>query len=183
MLIILEGPDKSGKTTLFNMFKKRFENDQSVRFYQPLEYKIFLEQDPDFLEKSFYGDWIALLEFLEQTTAFGSKPPHYIFDRSFISEIIYAPIVGRYIPEWFSERAEYYINKLSKFNHCVFLLQTKRNIPDEKWDLETLKKIHAAYEKFYSMYKNKLCIIPLNLQTLIDAERFVTSVNIISGRK
>jgi thymidylate kinase len=177
MLIILEGPDKSGKTTLFNMFKERFKDDQSVRFYQPSEYKIFIAQDPDFLEKSFYGDWIALFEFLEQTTAFGNKPPHYIFDRCFISEIIYAPIVGRYIPEWFSEREKYYIDKLSKFNHCIFLLRNNRNIPDEKWDFKTLKKIQDAYEKFYYTYRNKLFIIPLYLPNLTAAEKFTKSVN------
>lgn len=163
MLIILEGRDKTGKTYLYNKLKEIFKDNKNVKFFTPTFWREYLKQDPEFLEKSFYGDWVLLFDFLKQITDNGNDLPHIIMDRSFISEIIYGPasrpeFVNKNV-DWWSQRVNEYTNYLSEINHLIIWCDAPLVYEDDKWDKSFLEKINKEYFNFFNKVMGKLNVI------------------------
>lgn len=124
MNIIIEGPDGVGKSTLVKKLKEYYNID-SIR----LSYK-----DPKDL--NFYS------RLLEKTDC--------IFDRQFLSEIVYSPIFGR-VCQLTEEDVTLLYNKTKKLNIPIFILE----LPTD----ELLDRINKRGKEHINIINNlqKIC--------------------------
>lgn len=133
MLILVEGADGSGKTTLCNVFKTRGYN-----VIEPVPRQAINQ----------YGRWLKLA--LKSIY----KGETYIFDRSFISEIVYRRFDNKPCNILLSEATD--LLKYCKIVYC----ETKTQFDDAMrrgeaniTDRRDAEKIRSIYENVLSFFK------------------------------
>lgn len=141
-MIIVEGPDGAGKTTLVNQIAKEHGLQVGVRGVK----------DRDRLYESTRRDtWSALDQCMR-----GNELPR-IWDRLYFSELIYAPLTGRRIA--FTFREQVLIPKLFRVLGVpvIFCLPSKETVLDnvkEDDQMEgVLENISEIYDQYDSLYK------------------------------
>ena len=135
MLIILEGLDKTGKTT----FAKKFNN------------AVYLHSDKDTNTISMLDHAIKL-----------SKNKLVILDRSFMSEIAYGTVFRKQI-RFDKYQLNDMIKKLQEIPHIVFYFNraiSECKFEDNEFESNTAKltRVKYLYNNFIATYKDKLNI-------------------------
>lgn len=154
MIIIFEGPDRCGKTTLAKKVAEHF----SIPYFKSSK-QGFCEVD---LEQGNKHDWRFMLDFLSQTN------PNVVFDRSFISQYVYSRIfreenvlknfesLDKY---WDLIRSYYY--SLINMPHLIVYCRRKYtpDISDDtiKFDKERFENLSGCFDSFVANY-NDNCV-------------------------
>lgn len=152
MVIIFEGIDGSGKTTIFKELKKELKTPIFIDFDF---YKEFKEKDYYYFEKAFpYAEALLLNTFIQNPETL------WILDRSFISTIIYSPILRS---EWFRQldpalipmweaREQYYISLLASVPHKIFFFDVKTPLKVIEHSPRIYKILRKRYLDFFQKY-------------------------------
>ena len=149
MIIIFEGVDKAGKTTL----AKKISKEYNIKYFKS-SHEIFSGID---LEESIKYDWLFMLDFLKQTDF------NVIFDRSFISQFVYS-LHYRYknIEKHYNKLSDYfnvfakYINILCSIPHIVIYCNRENYVvvKDEKILLNSrvINSLKNEYNSFFEIF-------------------------------
>jgi len=176
MIIIFEGFDKSGKTTLANLLKQKY----NFLYFKPTRQ---INSGLN-LEQSIKYDWRFLFDFLNQNNV------NVIIDRSFISQYVYSFILRREnILAEYSLYSEYdslfieYCEMLNNLEHLVVYCKRSdyTNATDDKVDININQDIKTMYDYFFDTYAiNNL--ITCNFENGIDAN-FLKIEEKLNGKK
>lgn len=151
-VIMLEGLDTSGKSTLINRLKTEYFKDDFVihhHFDKPKGFSV------DERYGYYHGQYDLLFSML---TKFDSSNTVFIFDRCHISEYVYGPL-------WRHKEPEYLPDLERKFLHSI------------KSDV-TLFYLDVSYDKMQERFKNRPdedC--PLELTVATERNLFVKALD------
>ena len=132
-LIIIEGADSSGKTTLIKGIKKAIKVDYVFNYSYPKEWEMFQQA------ANARGQYVASMEIFKQLLAEGKT---IICDRFHLGEYAYGPVMRGY-SEWLAE----WIFTLEKslFNSFKLKMQVKLII------LATIKSTKIGYKNWKAL--------------------------------
>ncbi len=133
-IIIVEGPQGTGKTTLTNYLR---ENIPSSNLYRLAGQKNKQKEGKKISEKMY----IALLDYLENMQEI---PMDLIFDRTFFSEEIYARL--GYKEYSFKDVYETLVKRLEKLNYNIYFLVLY--LENSKIYEKRLEREHHTYQAF-----------------------------------
>jgi len=143
-LVIIEGLDKSGKSTLAKELAKKFKMDYFKSSYDPAHHFD--------TEESARYDWNFLLDVLSKTKV------DIVFDRSFITQYVYSTYFrGSNILKHYSSFEEYhaifkeYINKFLALGGIIVYLKRqdfdKIKLTDEKFTQKDLINLQIRFDE------------------------------------
>ena len=150
MILIFEGFDKSGKTTL----AKKISEKYNFSYFKPTKQ---INSSIN-LEESIKHDWRILLDLFSQINI------NIIIDRSFISQWVYSIILRKdLIKKQYGNLEEYnkifenYCNELNKINSLIIFCKRKNydNENDEHVNVKDNKLFNFVYDDFFKMFKIK----------------------------
>lgn len=154
MIIIIDGIDKTGKTTFINTLMKKTPCIMLKNQHKPNT------EDDAKLKQSYY----AIYKFLKKN----HKKYTIILDRYYMSQLVYSVLRGKdsFNDDWYTKLE----NKLCKLDHlyvqCVINpeLLLKRHItePDDYLKIEKLNTIYNRYDLFFHI--TKLDKVQLNIE-------------------
>ncbi len=159
-LIIIEGPQGTGKTTLTNYLR---ENIPSSNLYRLSGQKDKSPKGKELSKKMYY----ALLEYLKQMQ---DIPMDLIFDRTFFTEEVYARL--GYKEYQFTDVYNELLNKINNLNYDIYLILLY--LKDPKIYEERLARQHHQYQTF----SPKNSIDQQNTYQIIGKELQNTNINI-----
>jgi len=146
MLIVFDGVDKTGKSTLCNIISKKFSTPIFHRKNKMLNSSINLEE-------SFKYDWDILLDYFESN----NDQSHCIFDRSFFSQYPYSLVFRtKNVAITYNSLIEYkniFKNYYERSKSCgiIFFYCTRKDIEnnkEEKYELN--KKVFDQLDLLYN---------------------------------
>lgn len=126
MVIIVEGPDRTGKSTQIAKMKAKYEAEgksvqvihyESIKKDEGLKYKPWILQQ---MSKVRYDDMLNLAN-----TYANDEKSVLIFDRAHLGELIYAPLFRKYDGEYVFELEKKYQDVLDKAKLIVFTDEAK----------------------------------------------------------
>jgi len=175
MIILVEGVDKSGKSTLIDLFLQQNHAYKKYRSNHQKDKKIDLEV-------AIKHDWRFFLDICSQTDQ------NIIFDRSFISQYVYSMIFRKKnILNHFSSIEEYqkifkeYCIQLSELQYKVFYCfrNDYTNVIDDYLDISYHKKLKEQFTNFFNLFKNELVITTLNFEDglQINLQKMILEIN------
>lgn len=143
MIIVIEGADLTGKTTLVNKIK---ENDNIIH--------VTYDSLPGNIKDNNLGDFIKYVDKQVLNIIFKIKNKTFIFDRFMLSEIVYSEVLNR--------KSFYTINDIMINNFYYIILFCSDSIlkkryevrKDRHLDINNIIKINETYKK---LYLGKLC--------------------------
>lgn len=158
-IVIFEGPDQCGKTTLAEMFMEHRPGYQYFRSTKQMGSNVDLEAAIKY-------DWRFMLDFLSQV-GIGSG---VIFDRAFVSQFVYSityrldNVAKHYAPKEYTDLFEDYVNKLSELNHYVVFCYRKsyEGLIDKhnaEVNEEKMKRVSHNFANFFGTTGVKLNVI------------------------
>ncbi len=133
-IIIVEGPQGTGKTTLTNYLR---ENIPSSNLYRLAGQKNKQEEGKKISEKMY----LALLEYLEKMQ---DIPMDLIFDRTFFSEEVYARL--GYKEYSFTDVYKNLLERLEKLNYDIYFIVLY--LENSKIYEKRLEREHHTYQAF-----------------------------------
>jgi len=134
-LIIVEGPQGTGKTSLTNYLR---DNIASSNLYRLSGQKDKTETGKKISEKMY----VALLDYLEQMQ---DVPMTILFDRTFFTEEVYARL--GYKDYSFTDVYEKLVDKLAKLSYDIYLVSLY--LEDEKlYEARLARERHHNYQAF-----------------------------------
>lgn len=154
-LIIIEGTDGSGKTTLIKGLKKTIHIDYVFNYSYPIGCTVF--QEASYAE----GQYIASINIFSKLLEKGNT---IVCDRFHLGEYAYGPIKRDY-PKWLAKEIlkveDYMIKELGKENIILVILgffnyeNSKGRIKKEDYlkNLEEVKKINNRYSEAFLFSK------------------------------
>lgn len=159
MIIIYEGIDHSGKSTLAQLQSYT----QNIPYYRSIHQKDKITD----LEESCKHDWRFFLDISSQTNQ------NIIFDRSFISQYVYSTCFRKEnIMKHFDSLNDYekvfkeYCKQLSQINHIVYHCTRKdfNNEVDDYIDLSNSQNISDVFNEFFNKYKKYVNVHTLKFE-------------------
>ena len=163
MIIIVEGFDRSGKTTLCDLI---CEKTKIKKFKSSFE--IFSKID---LEEAIKHDWRFVLDILSQVEF------DIVFDRSFISQYVYSKIlrIDNVIHQFksignYDNMFKLYCDKLENIKHLIVYCERQNYIGviDDKIDVSLNRIAKMEYNVFIAKFCAKLNVIRCNFENGID---------------
>lgn len=154
-IIIFEGCDSSGKTTLLNHFNNRL--DSKCMTYKAT--KSIYDLKKFNFELSIQYDWKCLFDFMSQM----SSPDVILFDRSFISQWVYSntfrrkSIIENYdLPRTYDEIFIDYCRILNSFNYIIVYCEREdySSVTDDESDMTKSSDIKHFYHEFFNKIAN-----------------------------
>jgi len=147
MIILFEGVDNTGKTTIANALSKIM----GIPVYKNnMQKTLYIENNEKYFELLLKFGGNVELQLLQALN------PNIIFDRSFVSEFAYARAFGRKTDEMFIRQLDKEFNKLG----AIIVYCHKENIEDifddEVIPVSKVMEIQEAYE----IYLNNITSIP-----------------------
>ena len=144
MILLFEGWDKAGKTTL----SKKVQSELNFQYFKSRK-EIHSGVD---LEEAIKYDWRFMLDFLSQITC------DVCFDRSFISQYVYSYLLREEnIQKKYLSFANYenifknYVNQFNNIQSKVIYCYRKdyENVIDDKVDITLVNKANELYKQFF----------------------------------
>ena len=162
--IILEGPDRCGKDTQQNLIVKNI----SHRVFHKLHYSALPFQDK---EKHIMYSTKLYDEMFKNMSALSTYNINAIFNRSYLSESVYAPLYRNYNGDYVFDIEKRYVNKLRQELYLITLTNDPHTIlkrDDGKSFYGNEEEVKAEVDGFnrahrLSKIKNKLL---LNIGTM-----------------
>ena len=133
-LIIIEGPQGTGKTTLANYLRENIPGSNLYRLSGQKE----KEETGKLISKKMYE---ALLDYLEKMV---DIPMDLIFDRTFFTEEVYSRL--RYKQYSFTDVYQYLLDRFLKLNYEIYFINLY--LEDTSIYEKRLKREHHNYQAF-----------------------------------
>lgn len=144
MILLFEGWDKAGKTTL----SKKIQNELNFQYFKSTKE---INSNVD-LEEAIKYDWRFMLDFLSQITC------DVCFDRSFISQYVYSYLLREeniqkkytsfnVYENIFKNYVKQFNNIQSKIIYCV--REDYANIVDDQVDITLADNANELYRQFF----------------------------------
>lgn len=148
MLIIFEGFEKAGKTTLAKKIKEKY----NFLYFKPTKQ---INSGLN-LERSIMYDWRFLLDLIHQNDF------NLIIDRSFISQYVYSMVLrlNNILKEYnsfdlYNQLFYEYCEKINNIKSLVVYCtrENYQNVVDENVDININKNINEGYNDFFEKFK------------------------------
>lgn len=172
MIIIIDWPDLSWKTTLLKKLKKIFWKINNIHFPLVVVPRISFEKDKNLAEQK-VKDFIAWakteVDIAKQLT---KNWQHIILDRCYMSELVYWKIFRKYDPYKYWDEYKLIEEQLNKYWEYIYIylyddFEWYKKRFEEKWDdyvdkADYFKELINLYDNFYekTTLKNKIKINP-----------------------
>lgn len=149
MILLFEGWEKVGKTTLANKVKDEL-NFNYFRSSKQINSGINLE-------RAIQYDWRFMIDFLSQIQI------DVCFDRSFISQYVYSNLLRKknilknYDLDQYDNVFKQYCDLLSSFNYKIIYCYREQydDETDDQVDITKVKKANELYYEFFNRFVNK----------------------------
>jgi len=156
MILLFEGWEKAGKTTL----AKKVKNELNFQYFRSNKQ---INSGID-LEKAINYDWRFMIDFLSQINC------NICFDRSFISQYVYsylfreANILENYTKEEYFKIFQQYTLNLSTCNYKIIYCTRDcyNNVIDDQVDITKVNEAKHLYTSFFEKCVNKNNLIICN---------------------
>ncbi len=142
MILIFEGPDRVGKSTIASRMSEILNIPVFKRSLDEIKEKtLFTDNKFNFKDAMIY-DQTYIVDFLKQTNT------SVIFDRAFPSEYVYSKVFNRETNEEILELVDKKFSELNTF--IIICLRMKYKYDDEFVNKDNIKLLHDMYKKdFY----------------------------------